>query len=372
MELRSLLLVLIRRWWLVVPIFLITTGASLVFALSQTPTYESTARLVVNAQGGSVGDNLDALTLINRQQEVTDTFAQISASKRIQDAAVEALQLTGSQRHDVSITSRPLTGTTLVDITARASDPSLAQAYANAVSAALVDYVRQTSAFFQLSVLDEAGVPDRPVSPNVPLIVGLGAVAGLVLGTGLAVLLEILRPQAIGGMREVVDPETWAFNESFLLYRLRQEMSRSRRTRRPVTLALIDVNHQGVLDELLPRARTDALRRVVTVLDNHLRQEDMAARLEGTTFAVVLTDTTEAKAVPLVDGLRARISGPALGTTDGAPVRANPAAGVVEYRSGKVTEAELIKQARSALLAGQSEPIGRTAAFSALSIQPGT
>jgi capsular polysaccharide biosynthesis protein len=42
----------------------------------------------------------------------------------------------------------------------------------------------------QFRVLDPARVPEVPVSPNRPMIIGFGAMLGLVLGAGLAGLLE--------------------------------------------------------------------------------------------------------------------------------------------------------------------------------------
>jgi polysaccharide chain length determinant protein (PEP-CTERM system associated) len=44
----------------------------------------------------------------------------------------------------------------------------------------------------QFKILDPARVPERPFSPNRPKIIGIGAVAGLALGLGIAALLEYL------------------------------------------------------------------------------------------------------------------------------------------------------------------------------------
>jgi diguanylate cyclase (GGDEF)-like protein len=367
MELRSLLQVVVTRWWLVVPVFLITVGASLVFALSQKPIYQASAELVVTPAASLPNDILSALGLISRQSEIADTYAQIASSQKIQNAAGDALKLTGTQRGDAKLVSRLLTGTTLLELDATATDPLLARDYANAVSQQLVAYVKSSSGIFQVAVVDEAGVPSRPISPNIPLDVGLGVALGLLLGVGLAVVVHLLNPPPQGGMRDVIDPETWAFNAAFLGYRLRQEMSRARRSHQPVSLALVDVNHQAVLDDLLPRARADALRRIVSLIADHIRPEDVSARMEGTVFAVLLPDTSEEQAVALVEGLRARISAPALGTVgDGTAVHANPAAGVVEHREGTGTDVDVIQQAKTALQLAQAGPVGRTEAFSAL------
>jgi diguanylate cyclase (GGDEF)-like protein len=370
LEFRSLFQIVVSRWWLVLPIFLVTFGVAVVFTLSQSAVYEATARLVVTPSVDVQDDALSAFALISRQSELTDTYAQIASSRTIQRTAADELGLSGEQRRGLRLASRLIPGTTLLEVTATTTDRSLASEYANAVSEALVAYVDANYGLFKVGVLDSAGIPDRPVSPNVPVNIALGAAAGLLLGVGLAVVAQLMNPPARAGLRDVVDPETWAFNDSFFAYRLSQEVSRSRRAHRPTSLALIDINHEGSLDELLPRTRTEALRRIASLLDSHLRPEDVIARLYGTLFGVILPDTSEQQAVAMVESLRGRITAPALGTLgDGAPAHANPAAGVVEYGEGT---GDIMQQAQSALRAAKEGPIGRTEAFSSLSVQPGT
>jgi diguanylate cyclase (GGDEF)-like protein len=365
MELRSLLQILAARWWLVVPVFVITLGASVVFALSQRPVYEASAKLVVSPAASLPNDIQSGVALLSRQPELVETYAQIASSDSIQTSAADSLKMSRDQRRDTKLTSHPLTGTLLIELTVDGTDPTLARDYANAISRELTDYVRTSSGIFQVSAVDQAGIPGQPVSPNVPLDVALGAVIGLLLGTGLAIVVHLLNPPPQGGLRDVVDPETWAFNGAFLAYRLRQEMSRARRSHQPVCLALVDVNHQGVLNDLLPRQRMDALRRIVSLIDGHLRSEDVSARVEGTIFGVLLPDTSEEQAMPLIEALRARIAAPALASSgDGVAVHANMAAGVVEYVDGPLTDDDVTQQARVALQAAQTGPIGRTEVFS--------
>jgi diguanylate cyclase (GGDEF)-like protein len=367
MELRSLLHILAARWWIVLPTLIITVGSAAVLALSQRPAYEAGTTLIVTPAAGVPDESLSALAVISRQTEITDTYAQIANSRLIARNAADQLGLTGDERRDVRVTSRLVPGTTLVAITGRASEPQLAADYANAISEALVAFVQERYDVFDLSLVDVASVPDDPVAPNVPLTLAIGVVAGIVLGVGLAIASAVVfRPLGSERLREIVDSETSSLNENFLVYRLRQEMSRTRRGSSPLALAVLNINHRGAMDDLPPRTRVEVLRRIATLIDGHVRPEDVVCRLDGFRFAILMPDTSDEQAVAMLQAMRARLAAPALATSNGAPVHANPAAGIVEYREGTMTDAQLMQQAMVALNAAEAGPIGRTESFSSV------
>ncbi len=367
MELRSLLHILAARWWIVLPTLIITVGSAAVLALSQRPAYEAGTTLIVTPAAGVADESLSALAVISRQTEITDTYAQIANSRLIARNAAEQLELTGDERRDVRVTSRLVPGTTLVAVTARASEPQLVADYANAISDALVAFVQERYDVFDLSLVDVASVPDEPVAPNVPLTLAIGVVAGVVLGVGLAIASAVVfRPLGGEQLREIVDPETSSLNENFLVYRLRQEMSRTRRGNSPLALAVLNINHRGAMDDLPPRNRVEVLRRIATLIDGHVRPEDVVCRLEGFRFAILMPDTSDEQAVAILQAMRSRLAAPALAQSNGAPVHANPAAGIVEYREGTMTDAQLMQQAMVALNAAEAGPIGRTESFSSV------
>lgn len=373
MEVRHLVRVLIQRWWLVVPIFVLTVGASMVFSLSQPRIYEASSTYVVKATSLISDDVLSALGILTRQSQIAETYAQAGQSRTIQQQAAESLSLSSAQLADVKAQSRLVPGTTLLQLSCQASNPALAQDYCNAVGDALINYARGLYPSFELAVLDTAVLASRPISPDVPLNVALGVAVGLVLAIGLGIVAEILTPSArIHPKFEVMDRESSAYSGAYFLMRLRQEVSRARRSgANAAVVALIDVNHSGVLDALDPRSRVDTLRRLAALLESHIRIEDLSARLEADTFALLLPDTTEAEAIKIVEALRSRIAAPAVGVdSGGAAVRVQPAAGVVEFHGDGLTAEDVLQRARSALLDAGSVPTGTTQASSA-AVRPG-
>lgn len=370
MELRSLIRVLLEKWWLVVPTFLMTFGSAAVLTLSQAPVYQSNSTFVVKITSAAGEDVLNALGLLSRQPEIAETYAQAGQSRAIRQAAAAALGLDGRQQDDVGLESVLVAGSNLLQLTTTSTDQDLAQEYNAAVGAALVEYANELYPSFELVGLDRAGSADQPISPNVPVNLGLGFVIALVLAAGIGYVAAIVTPSARPKAQiEMLDRESSAYSKAFFMLRLRQEMSRVRRTHSPLSIALINVNHSGVLDRADVRVRREALGRLAGLLDSHLPIEDLSARLEDDTFALLLGDTKEADAMEMVEGLRTRLALPAVGADpSGQALRASPAAGVAEFAGEATTVAELIDQARRALRDAEAVPTGKTQSFSGLAV----
>jgi len=367
MELRVFLRALVRRWWLVVPVFLIAFGSSLVFTVAQRPIYASSSTLLVAPSGG-FDDVLSAVATLSRQPEIAETYAQIANSRTVRRAAIDALSLDAGQQQLVQLESNLIPGANVLELTVRSPDPELARTYNDAVAEALVDYTSSVSQTFELQVLDNANPTTTPVSPNVPVSVALGLGVASVLAVGLGISAELIQPgRRVRANLEMLDRESIAYSEPFFMLRLRQEMSRAGRSGSQLVVALINMNHGGVLGDVSPRARREALRRLAGMLESHLRIEDINARIGPDLFALLLPDTTEREAVGTIEAIRRRIAVPTVGVEDhGQQIHVQPAAGLVEFRGEATRAEELLEQARSALRDAESIPVGKTQAFSTL------
>jgi diguanylate cyclase (GGDEF)-like protein len=372
LEVRSLLRILLRRWWIVLPVAGIVFGSALVYTFAQRPVYASSSTLLLTPSGAIEDDVLSALATISRQPEIAETYAQIANSRTIRVTAQEALNLNLQQANDVRLESRLIPGTIVLELSVRSTDPALAQAYCDAVRVALVDYAGQLQGTFDLETLDEASSTQNPVAPNVPINAAVGAGIAIILAVGLALTAELLTPtQRVRPSVEMVDAESQAYSRPFFLLRLQQEMSRTRRSGATLAVALINVNHGGVLFETSPRSQRDALRRLAGLLTGHVRTEDVVARVEAHTFAILLPDSTESEAVTMIEAVRRRIAVPAVGVESGGDViHVQPAAGIVEYSKETVSAEDLLDRARRALADAESVPVGSTQAFSALHTRP--
>jgi diguanylate cyclase len=95
------------------------------------------------------------------------------------------------------------------------------------------------------------------------------------------------------------------YSRSYWQSRLEQEFHRARRSGRPVSLLSIDLDHFKRINDGHGHAAGDmAIRHLGRLLITELRQTDIAGRLGGEEFAILLTDTTAAKATRLAERLR--------------------------------------------------------------------
>ncbi len=371
MEFRYLIRLLLSKWWLVIPTFVVAVAATVIFTLAQSPVYESSSTYVVKVPSVGPDDPLNALGILSRQTEIAETYAQAGSSRTLQKQAADRLNLTDEQRADVDVESKIIPGTNLLELSVSSTSKDLALAFNTAIGDQLVAYANALYASFELAELDAPLVKDTPVAPNVPLNLALGVVAGAVLAVGLGLAAGLIAPsEPRPASFELLDRESSAFTAKYLLMRIGQEVSRTHRTNAPLSLAVINVNHTGVLESVGGSARAEALRRLASLLSSHVRPEDVVARVDTFVFGILMPDTKESDATAMIEGARSRIAVPAVGVgAAGGPLRVTPAAGVVEVSGERIGAEELLDRALQALKDAEGAPAGRTQTFSTLAAQ---
>lgn len=197
-DLRDFIRLLRRRWRLVLALTLVGTGAAVGLTEATTPMYQASVRAFVSLRdsGGSASAYQDNLF----SQARVKSYAKIVDSPSITTAVIRDLKLPLSDEQlSERITASVPVDTVLVDITVRDSSPTRARDMANAVGARFATVVGELEqppdsqeSPVSVTVVRPADRPDSPVSPRVPLNIGLGVLVGLGLGVGLAVLRDSL------------------------------------------------------------------------------------------------------------------------------------------------------------------------------------
>ena len=369
MELKIYLRILLKKWWIILPVFLITFITTVVFTFTQAPTYEATATFVVAPVGPfesnwQIVSGLDALS---RQAEIASTYAEVAISRQIRQDAVQALNLSSSQARSLSIKSKLRAGTNVLQIIAEGNDPVIVASFANGVGEKTIAYVEKLYEVYQLEALDKAMPPTAPLKPDTMLNLTLGAFLGLGLGVGLAFLSEYMQSPLETMMNlGILDEETGAYNKRYFAQRLGEEMSRAKRNRYPLSLALMNVDDAGVMrTSLSPQFRSEALRKVTVFLKQYLREEDVMSRLDGTTFAFLLPDMPESKAKVIMEKLQTRVAWTAFEMEKtGVKLNLSGAAGVVAYNYNGTSQAEFLDKASRALQLAETGGYGKVYALS--------
>lgn len=198
MELRDYVLILRKRWALIVLCALAGVAAATTYSLLQTPVYNSLTKVFVSTQSGETTQEL--VQGSNFTQARLKTYAELVSTPIVLLPVIATLDLDMSA-DDLAkrITASAPLDTTLIEITVADVDPVAAANIANAVSqslAAVVEEIETTgtngASPVELTRVQNANISASPASPNLPLNVILGLLVGLAVGFGAAVLREVL------------------------------------------------------------------------------------------------------------------------------------------------------------------------------------
>jgi capsular polysaccharide biosynthesis protein len=194
LSLRDLLGVVWRRLWVVVLVASMLSGIAVGVSLAQTPTYATSIKILV----GQDKDNADTSlgSDVEGLQQISQTMAQAVDTRPVAEAVIRRLNLQKSPGSLLdNMSAEQIGATQFIEVSYEDTSPEDAQRIANAIGEVFSEQVSEVSASandITATVWERAVVPDSPVSPK-PLRNGLLALAlGVMLGIGLAFLLEHL------------------------------------------------------------------------------------------------------------------------------------------------------------------------------------
>jgi diguanylate cyclase (GGDEF)-like protein len=106
----------------------------------------------------------------------------------------------------------------------------------------------------------------------------------------------------------ITDELTTLFNYRYFRIRLRDEVFRSQRTNRPISLIILDVdNFKNYNDTLGHPAGDQVLKQIASILKSCIRDTDVGARYGGEEFCVIMPEENQDGARALCERLRQRV-----------------------------------------------------------------
>jgi capsular polysaccharide biosynthesis protein len=193
MEIRIFLRLLQLKWWIILSTVFIIVGSTLVVTLNLTPLYSTTVTYAISPSQKVLDDPgfVGGLSVLGAQIAITNTYASVATSASIRENAIEALRLNQQQNRSFDVSSRVQSGTNLIDITVKGSDPLTVLALTNRIGRGTEEYVDSLYEVYDMKIVDSPAAPEKPIWPNLGFNVVMAFTASLVLGISLAFLASL-------------------------------------------------------------------------------------------------------------------------------------------------------------------------------------
>ncbi|MFI5958437.1 GGDEF domain-containing protein [Cryptosporangium sp. NPDC051539] len=164
----------------------------------------------------------------------------------------------------------------------------------------------------------------------------------------------------------VTDALTGLFNRRYFDDMLRSEVARARRSGRPLSLVVLDLDHfKRINDDRGHHAGDAALVQAAARLKAVTRDADVVARFGGEEFVWLLPDTDEAGAAILAERLRSALADRPVEIADGDPIPVTGSLGVA-CAIGLVDDEILIRDADRAMYHAKATGRNRVALASTI------
>ncbi|MGX7030440.1 YveK family protein [Vagococcus zengguangii] len=195
-SLQEIFTILKKRLGMILTIFFVMVGiTSFVTFFVMDKQYSSSVQLIAKlptneGQNSNINDVNFNLQMINTYKDFINSNVVL---EDVQTVLEDEINYTG----DISqirgmLSVEQNTNSQMFTIKATTEDPKLAQLTANTVSEVFQEKSVDLLSIDKVSIMSQAPLNTNPVSPNTKLNLLIGSVLGLMLGAGLAFLLELL------------------------------------------------------------------------------------------------------------------------------------------------------------------------------------
>lgn len=198
LNLQDILGLLRARWKTIGGVTAVFLLAAVAVTLTTTPLYEASTRLFVSTAAGDSITELYQGGLYSQQRVLS--YSELATGETVAQRTIDKLGLdmpASDLQKELSATAKP--GTVLIDVVVTDPSPVRARDIANTVSDEFALMVKDletpadgSTPNARVVVEQRASVSDEPVSPNKIRNIGLGLLAGLLLGLGIAILRDRL------------------------------------------------------------------------------------------------------------------------------------------------------------------------------------
>ena len=181
-----------KRWIMIVALTLIAAiiSAAISFFVIK-PKYEATTKIFVGKDEGensaySQSDVVMYQNLLKTYSEVIKTKDLIANSINDSNLDLKTNEVLGN----LSVTS--IANTQIMKLAYQSEDPQEAKVILEKVTARFIERSKQLIPNGNVKVVEIVEYPENPISPNKKMNIAIAGVLGLMLGVGIALLIEFL------------------------------------------------------------------------------------------------------------------------------------------------------------------------------------
>ena len=351
MNIKMYFTMLQKGWWIIVLTFLMVINMTLVIDYFAPPVYEAKLRMLVvpNSDSFTGRDFISSLDSLDGSAIIT-TYADIFDSEFIRQPFVESLNLTEDQLLEYTQKTVVLPDSNVMELYVTGPDADITAKWANGVTRAGIDYMKNIYQVYDLNILDPAGIPVEAISPKPSRDIPLGGVLGLILGVILALMREMLRiPLETFRQRRLLDSQSSAFNREYFESLLDVQTESSQQSDSIFSLVMVRLPGLAVYYDSLPQPVLNRLLNdVVDILKAGLRGNDKVGRWDDSTFALLLPETPINAARTIKGRLTAALTPSITIASLNESILLKPQIGISAFESGKTSSEISLIALRSA------------------------
>lgn len=183
--------VLLHKIWIIILATVVCGAVAFLYSFFIiTPQYESTTKVyILNKQSGSSVTYSD----VQLSSTLSKDYEQLVTSRYVIEGVISKLNLDDTYEELAARVSASNTDETrIIAITVTDPDPEQAQKIANAVRDLAAQHITQIMDIEAVNVVDNANLPDSPVSPSVPKWTLIGVAIGMIVSIAVIVIQHLL------------------------------------------------------------------------------------------------------------------------------------------------------------------------------------
>ena len=183
--------VLLHKIWIIILATVVCGAVAFLYSFFIiTPQYESTTKVyILNKQSGSSVTYSD----VQLSSTLSKDYEQLVTSRYVIEGVISKLNLDDTYEELAARVSASNTDETrIIAITVTDPDPEQAQKIANEVRDLAAQHITQVMDIEAVNVVDNANLPDSPVSPSVPKWTLIGVAIGMIISIAVIVIQHLL------------------------------------------------------------------------------------------------------------------------------------------------------------------------------------